>query len=169
MNDENPESRVDAPVPGGSSQELDASEIPETDIVFECPHCGKSLSIDQRGAGLVIRCTQCAELVSVPIPDGMELDDFDATPEELSAQLLHTRQTLAKAQARIEKLEGEVAALRAYRDDVQASLRANADTVHRLEDAFNAGFAALEDAHKKFREAGELANEAIDLPDDEEE
>ena len=114
MNDENPESPVDAPVPGGSSQELDASEIPETDIVFECPHCGKSLSIDQRGAGLVIRCTQCAELVSVPIPDGMELDDFDATPEELSAQLLHTRQTLAKAQARIEKLEGEVAALRAY-------------------------------------------------------
>ncbi len=97
-------------VPAGGfaqSEEIDAEDIPETDIVFECPHCSKSLSIDQRGAGLVIRCTQCGNPVTVPIPEGMEIEDFDATPEELSAQLLHTRQALAKAQKRIEELEAE--------------------------------------------------------------
>ena len=62
------------------SRELDPDEIPETDIVFECPHCGKSLSIDPRGAGLVIRCTQCQQPVTVPIPEGMAIEDFDATP-----------------------------------------------------------------------------------------
>ena len=97
-------------VPAGGfvqSEELDTEDIPETDIVFECPHCSKSLSIDPRGAGLVIRCTQCGNPVTVPIPEGMEIEDFDATPEELSAQLLHTRQALAKAQKRIEELEAE--------------------------------------------------------------
>lgn len=99
----------DSPV--SHSEELDTSEIPETDILFECPHCGKSLSIDQRGAGLVIRCTQCGNQVTVPIPDGMEIEDFDATPEELSSQLLYSRQTLAKAQSRLKELEAEKIAL----------------------------------------------------------
>ena len=52
------------PNENAASRELDPDEIPETDIVFECPHCGKSLSIDPRGAGLVIRCTQCQQPVS---------------------------------------------------------------------------------------------------------
>lgn len=100
-----------------ATRELDPDEIPETDIVFECPHCGKSLSIDPRGAGLVIRCTQCGRPVTVPIPEGMSIEDFDATPEELSAQLLNTRKGLARAQRRVTELEAEVAELRAFREN----------------------------------------------------
>ena len=99
-----------------SSRELDLEDIPSTDIVFECPHCGKSLSIDPRGAGLVIRCTQCGKPVTVPIPEGMSIEDFDATPEELSAQLLNTRKGLARAQRRVAELEAEVASLRSVRE-----------------------------------------------------
>ncbi len=32
----------------------ESAEIRESDIVFDCPHCGKSLAIDFRGAGQVV-------------------------------------------------------------------------------------------------------------------
>ena len=114
-----------------SSRELDPEEIPSTDIVFECPHCAKSLSIDQRGAGLVIRCTQCGEPVTVPIPEGMAIEDFDATPEELSAQLLNTRQTLSRAQRRIAELEAEVAAFAAFREETKRARTAAEEAATR--------------------------------------
>ncbi len=115
--------------PVSRSEELDASEIPETDILFECPHCGKSLSIDQRGAGLVIRCTQCGNQVTVPIPEGMEIEDFDATPEELSSQLLYARQTLAKAQSRLRDLEAEKIALK---EAVEHAARREEELIRKL-------------------------------------
>ena len=106
------------------SIELDQEQVPDTDITFECPHCGKSLSIDPRGAGLVISCTLCGQPITVPIPAGLEIDDFDATPEELSIQLLSARKNLAKAQAHISTLEAELDELRAFHD---LALRADAD------------------------------------------
>lgn len=161
MNDESNYSAADDPVVSQGTQELDASEIPETDIVFECPHCGKSLSIDQRGAGLVIRCTQCQELISVPIPEGMELDDFDATPEELSAQLLHTRQTLAKANARLEALEAEVVQLRAFRDEVKRVFADNAESARLAEQMFRIGFTSLDSAAHNFKKVEDLVARII--------
>ena len=46
--------------------ELDPDQIPDTDIVFECPYCGKSHAIDRRGANLVIACTACRRTITVP-------------------------------------------------------------------------------------------------------
>ena len=57
--------------------------IQDTDIVFDCPHCGHNLAIDYRGAGLQITCVNCGESVLVPIPDGMEIDDLDIEPGEI--------------------------------------------------------------------------------------
>ena len=57
--------------------DVDEADIRDTDIVFDCPHCGKNLVIDYRGAGLQINCSECGESVLVPIPDGMELRDLD--------------------------------------------------------------------------------------------
>lgn len=38
-----------------AAEEADgATEIRDTDIVFDCPHCGHNLAIDYRGAGLQI-------------------------------------------------------------------------------------------------------------------
>ncbi len=100
---------------GVGSVELDIDEVPETDIQFDCPHCGKHLSIDPRGAGLVIVCTNCGKYVTVPIPEGLEIEDFDATPEELSFQLLNTRKALSRAEAMVEALSHEVEDLRAFK------------------------------------------------------
>lgn len=44
----------------------------ETDIFFECPRCGKSLGIDERGAGLIVRCPDCGLRMQVPMPESGE-------------------------------------------------------------------------------------------------
>ena len=85
--------------------DVDETEIRDTDIVFDCPHCGKNLVIDYRGAGLQIDCTGCGEPVLVPIPDGMELNDLDLDPGEILKQLFATRRNYQKAEARVESLK----------------------------------------------------------------
>ena len=159
-----PASAVAEGVPVGGfvqSEEIDAEDIPETDIAFECPHCGKSLSIDQRGAGLVIRCTQCGEPVTVPIPEGMEIEDFDATPEELSAQLLQTRQALAKAQKQADELAAELAAAIAERDSLRKAVRKRDQAVAPLRAAITKAVRESETALATLREAAAGAADAL--------
>ena len=92
------------------------AEIKDTDIVFDCTHCGKSLAIDYRGAGLTIPCTDCGKPVEVPIPDGMELADFDSSEEEQELRILNLRRSLSLAEERVEQLEQEFAALSERRE-----------------------------------------------------
>ena len=86
-------------------------DIRETDIVFDCPFCGKSLAIDYRGAGLSIPCSDCGRDVDVPIPDGMELTDFDSSDEEQEIRILNLRRSLATAETRITELERDLQGL----------------------------------------------------------
>ena len=89
----------------------DETEIRDTDIVFDCPHCGKNLVIDYRGAGLQINCTECGEPVLVPIPDGMELTDLDLDSGEILKQLFATRRNYQKAEAKVEALKARLVQL----------------------------------------------------------
>ena len=84
------------------------AQINDTDIVFDCPHCGHNLCIDYRGAGLQITCSECGEAVLVPIPDGMKIDDLDLDPGEILKQLFATRRNLQRAEARAEALEARL-------------------------------------------------------------
>jgi predicted RNA-binding Zn-ribbon protein involved in translation (DUF1610 family) len=87
------------------TQLADDVEIRDTDIVFDCPHCGKNLVIDYRGAGLQINCSQCGEGVLVPIPDGMQLNDLDLDPGEILKQLFATRRNYQKSELRVRALK----------------------------------------------------------------
>lgn len=116
-------------VPVAAFEEVDTDQIPATDIVFECPYCGKSLSIDQRGAGLVIACTACQQMVTVPIPEGMELSDIDLPPEEQEAQLSNMRVMLGQAQKKIADLTEQNLHLT---EQVDSFERANAGRARRL-------------------------------------
>jgi hypothetical protein len=91
---------------------VEALEIKATDIVFDCPYCGKSLAIDYRGAGLSVPCSDCGKYVPVPIPDGMELADIDSTEAEQEIRILNLRRSLAVGLHRIRELEAEVQELR---------------------------------------------------------
>ena len=99
------------PVEGPEAQSADDADIRDTDIVFDCPHCGKGLVIDYRGAGLRVDCTQCGEQVLVPIPDGMQLNDLDLEPGEVLRQLFATRRNFQKAELRINELKVRLAQL----------------------------------------------------------
>ena len=89
-------------------EDVDEAEIRETDIVFDCPHCGKNLVIDYRGAGLQINCSECGEPVLVPIPDGMELHDLDLDSGEILKQLFATRRNYQKAELTIQGLKARL-------------------------------------------------------------
>jgi predicted RNA-binding Zn-ribbon protein involved in translation (DUF1610 family) len=93
------------------TQSADDVEIRDTDIVFDCPHCGKNLVIDYRGAGLQIKCSECGEGVLVPIPDGMHLTDLDLDPGEILKQLFATRRNYQKAELEIQSLKGALVQL----------------------------------------------------------
>ncbi len=89
----------------------DSVEIRDTDIVFECPKCGKELVIDYRGAGLQINCSGCDTQVLVPIPDGMQLADLDLDSGEILKQLFATRRNYQKAEIQIQELKMRLAQL----------------------------------------------------------
>jgi len=88
-----------------AEKQNDAADIRDTDIVFDCPYCGKTLVIDYRGAGLQIECSDCGKSVLVPIPDGMELGDLDLNPGEILKQLFATRRNFQKAELQIQALK----------------------------------------------------------------
>lgn len=105
----------EADIAEGSTVEEGTEEngtiIRDTDIVFDCPHCGHNLAIDYRGAGLQINCVRCGQSVLVPIPDGMKIDDLDIEPGEILKQLFKTRRDLQKQELRAEGLEEQVRGL----------------------------------------------------------
>lgn len=95
-------------------------EIRDTDISFDCPHCGKNLVIDYRGAGLQINCTECGEAVLVPIPEGMELGDLDLEPGEILKQLFATRRNFQKAEMQVQQLKARLVQLQETMNVVQS-------------------------------------------------
>lgn len=107
----------------------DQTEIKDTDIVFDCPHCGKSLAIDYRGAGLMVPCTDCGKNVLVPIPEGMEITDIDSTEEQQEVRILNLRRSLHVAETKIDQLVRELQDVTLRRDRLE---RQRADTVTKF-------------------------------------
>ena len=110
-------------------EEVEEVELKDTDIIFDCPHCAKSLAIDYRGAGLQINCTDCGEPVEVPIPTGMDISDLDGTPEDQEARIMNLRRMLSREEQRVRDLEGMVTGLKERRSALE---RARAQTLHRF-------------------------------------
>jgi hypothetical protein len=52
-----------------------------SDITFMCPHCSKSLVVDQAGAGGTVKCPDCRNPVAVPVQQAAPLPP----PEKISA------------------------------------------------------------------------------------
>lgn len=136
-----------------------SSEIKETDIVFDCPHCDKSLAIDYRGAGLTIPCTDCGNMVEVPIPDGMALSDIDALNEEQEVQIINLRRALAAAEFKIEQLEAEIKRLTAKTETLEKKRTKNVYCFGTILEKVGAMQESLEHLSKGLKAISEAAAE----------
>jgi exonuclease VII small subunit len=119
------DSSIDTAVAQSNGSE---EEIHDTDIVFDCPHCNHGLVIDYRGAGLQIDCVECKQAVTVPIPEGMIIDDLDLSTGEVLTQLFQTRRMLLKSEQRIATLEESIESLKVRRKELEKS---RITTLHR--------------------------------------
>ena len=111
-----------------TDKDLD-QDIKDTDIIFDCPLCGKSLAIDYRGAGLSIPCTDCGKNVQVPIPAGMDISDLDSTDEEQEIRIINLRNTLADSKDRVRALEVELSELNRRRTSLESG---KSDSMYRF-------------------------------------
>jgi len=104
----------------------DPNDIRDSDIVFDCPVCNKSLAIDCRGAGLTISCPDCNNKIEIPIPEGMEVTDIDSSDADKAVRLIHMREVISDSQQRIMELEGEVKDVILRRDALETIRTENA-------------------------------------------
>ena len=108
---------------------VDQSEIKDTDIVFDCKYCSKSLAIDYKGAGLNIPCSDCGKMVEVPIPEGMDIGDIDKSDEAMEIGILNLRKSLTAAESKIASLEEDVEEVNSRRDALE---KQRTDTVYKF-------------------------------------
>jgi transcription elongation factor Elf1 len=92
-------------------KQVESDQILETDIVFECPHCSKSLAIDYHGAGLTIPCNDCNELVEVPIPEGMDMSDLDSSESDMEVRIINLRKVLKETESKLTNIKNNNDAL----------------------------------------------------------
>ena len=109
-----------------TQENIDADEIRDSDIVFDCPCCDKSLAIDCRGAGLTIVCPDCGNKIQVPIPENMEVSDIDSSDEDKAVRIIHMREVIAATQTQIMDLESELRDVTLRRDALEAIRTENA-------------------------------------------
>lgn len=140
---------------------VDTTEIKETDIIFDCPHCGKSLAIDYRGAGLTIPCTDCGKVVQVPIPDGMQITDIDSTVEQQEAMIMNLRKSLLSAEHRIDKLSTELEELRFRNDSIEKIRAENKHQFASVIERIGTIQKAVDEIHKAVSKIGEIAKEQV--------
>jgi transcription elongation factor Elf1 len=103
----------------------DPDDIRDSDIVFNCPFCEKSLAIDCRGAGLTIACPDCSNKIAVPIPENMEVSDIDRSDEDKAVRIIHMREVISSSQSKIMELESEVKEITLRRDALESTRTEN--------------------------------------------
>jgi hypothetical protein len=93
------------------------------DIVFECPHCGKSLAIALRGAGMMIKCPDCQARVQVP---GIAEADSAAEPapvEQSADETASADKPRVEARTRFEAIGKEIGLIQAALDRIVGILQ----------------------------------------------
>lgn len=141
---------------GTGDAENDIAEIRETDIVFDCPHCGHGLVIDYRGAGLIVTCTNCHKPVQVPIPVGMDISDLDQEPENLQKRISSLRAALEKAETHEHELEKQVEELAAAKSNLE---RQRKGQLHRLAEIRG----ACEHVQRVLKESSSILDRIFDM------
>jgi predicted RNA-binding Zn-ribbon protein involved in translation (DUF1610 family) len=109
--------------------------VTASDIVFDCPACGKSLVVDQAAEGMIVDCPQCRTNVIVP-PQSVRPTPPPPTTKEESKVSEPTRSAPSDAmenslQKRLSVLSGQLKEIQAQRTEVTGRIAARLNDVNR--------------------------------------
>lgn len=97
-----------------AQQPAEQKEPSSSDIVFDCPACGKSLAVDRRGAGLTIKCPLCHQAIQVPAAEDAAEPPVEAE-DPRDRRILELTEALEIAQGKIQRLVEELEEVRSRR------------------------------------------------------
>jgi predicted RNA-binding Zn-ribbon protein involved in translation (DUF1610 family) len=102
------------------------TSIQSTDIVFDCPNCGKNLAIDARGAGMDITCPDCQNTIQVPQASEEATDATAALTSQLEAaqaKIAALEKTQTELQMHLEQISTEWGVIQNALDRVMALMQ----------------------------------------------
>ncbi|MCF7837595.1 MAG: hypothetical protein K9N49_03105 [Candidatus Marinimicrobia bacterium] len=109
------------------------AEITENDILFDCPYCEKSLTIDRSAEGLVIQCPDCGQDVEVPPyvpPEYVATDETVMMTVDDRVPVLE--KALAVSQAKVQELVDNLAATQRRRQTLEKARVAQVELLETI-------------------------------------
>jgi len=106
--------------------------VTTTDILFECPSCGKSLVVDEAAEGIIIDCPQCHTNVIVP-PQSTKAKAPQPVLKVESKPIAESKPAAAKpsSENRLAVLAGQLKELQAQRTEITSRIAARLNDVNR--------------------------------------
>ena len=100
------------------------TSLKANDIVFDCPHCGKNLAIDERGAGMDITCPDCQNTIQVPTQSANDTDaELARELEAARAKIAFLEKNQAELQMLLEQINTEWGVVQNALDRIMAVLQ----------------------------------------------
>jgi uncharacterized Zn finger protein (UPF0148 family) len=113
----------------------DDQAVTASDIVFDCPACGKSLVVDEAAEGMIVDCPQCRTNVIVP-PKSTKVAEPTSSKKEEPRISEPTKLAPSDAvedplQERLSVLAGQLKEIQAQRTEVTGRIASRLNDVNR--------------------------------------
>ena len=110
----------------------EAAVVTTTDILFECPSCGKSLVVDEAAEGIIIDCPQCHTNVIVP-PQSKKAAPPPPALKVEAKPIAEAKPAAPKPspENRLAVLAGQLKEIQAQRTEVTSRIAARLNDVNR--------------------------------------
>jgi len=90
-----------------TARELTDSENRKADIFFTCEHCGVSLVVDEKAAGMTLPCQQCGKPANVPVSNTVNAATQSPLPSA-SAKLAELQHHLKENESQRTEINGYI-------------------------------------------------------------
>ncbi|HVM62338.1 MAG TPA: hypothetical protein VMV72_15875 [Verrucomicrobiae bacterium] len=116
------------------------ASVTSTDILFDCPACGKSLVVDEAAEGMIVDCPQCRTNVIVPpksvkppapAPRKDEPVKRDEPAADRRARSIPSVAGESPVQQRLAVLSGQLKEIQAQRTEVTGRIASRLNDVNR--------------------------------------
>jgi DNA-directed RNA polymerase subunit RPC12/RpoP len=108
----------------------DDMTVATSDILFDCPGCGKSLVVDEAAEGMIVDCPQCRTNVIVP-PKSSKSASVPTVAREPKPDEEGESSADMSPRSRIAVLAGQLKEIQAQRTEVTGRIAARLNDVNR--------------------------------------